>query len=131
MAVHTEGKHAGEFLVREFDPEHNREVGIVTSGQNLKAGHVVAIVADKLVAMPGTLATDGSLTAEAVGILWDNVNASSTGPLGAADIAGCPYIARGPAVVKASALTFPTETTEGDEQALVTAQLKALGIIVR
>ena len=44
MTTLTEGQHAGEFLVAEWDIRASREEITVLSGQNLKAGHVVGKV---------------------------------------------------------------------------------------
>ncbi len=40
----SEGRHAGEFIAMEQDPNFTREAVTVLSGQNLKAGHVVGKV---------------------------------------------------------------------------------------
>ena len=42
MASLTEGKHAGEFLLSESNGDRSRENITVLSGENLKAGHVIA-----------------------------------------------------------------------------------------
>lgn len=130
MTTFTEGKHPGEFLLSEANGHRSRKTGTVLSGQALVAGQVVALSGGKLIAMPGTLDTDGNLTATAVGVMFDNVDASSAGPFGAGDRAGAVYIARD-AEVLADKLTFPDETTDGDEQAQVTTQLASLGIVCR
>lgn len=130
MTVLTEGKHAAAFIVSEANNTRSRKTGTVASGQTLVAGQVVQLSAGKLVAKDGTLNTALEAVTAAEGIMWDNVDASSTGPLGATDIAGCVYIARD-AEVNGSELTYPTETTAGGEEAAVNASLATLGIIVR
>lgn len=42
MASLSEGKHTGEFILSEANGDRSRENIIVLSGENLKAGHVVA-----------------------------------------------------------------------------------------
>lgn len=42
MALQTEGKHAGEFLLGPYMSDHVLEKVTVLSGQNLKVGHVIA-----------------------------------------------------------------------------------------
>lgn len=125
MTTLTEGRHAGEFLVSEANGDRSRETGTLLSGQNLKAGTVLGrTAAGKLKALPGDLDSNGGLEASAVGILWDNVDAS------AGDVAGVVYIARD-AEVNGAELTYPPETTNGGEEALTNASLALIGIIVR
>jgi hypothetical protein len=129
MTVLTEGKHRGEFIVSEANNTRSRKTGTVALGQNLVAGQLVALSGGSLIAMPGTLDTAGALTATCVGVLFDNYDATTDGDAGAA-IAGAVYIDRDAEVLGAE-LTYPTETTDGDEAALCNVQLAALGIVVR
>lgn len=129
MTTLTEGKHSSEFIVSEANGDRSRATGTVTAAQNLVAGQVVQFTGGKLVAQSGAVDTAGALVTAPAGILLENRNASTTGPYGATDWTGCVYIARD-AEVQLSALTFPTETTVG-EQALVVAALATLGIICR
>ena len=125
MTVFTEGRHAGEYLIWEADPSYSRETGTVASGENLAAGTVLKDDGTgKLVAATGDLATDGSLQEAAVGVLYDNVDAT------AGDIAGAVYTARS-STVELAALTYPAETTSGGEQAAIIASLLAAGIRTR
>lgn len=66
MSTITETKHAGEFLVREFDPSFNREQITVNSGQDLGActvlGRLLSIGAATFV---GTVGTRGAVTVAA------------------------------------------------------------------
>lgn len=129
MTVLTEGRHAGEFMVSEANNTRSRETGTVVSGQNLVAGQVVQFDNDgKLTAFTAVEGSDGDLVTEAAGILYDNVDASATGAN--ADVTGVAYIARD-AEVNGGELTYPTETTDGGEEAHAIASLKLLGIIVR
>lgn len=64
MAVATEGKHAGEFLVQD-EGEASRETVTVLSGQNLSAGHVVGRVDRGIggLAIPAVVGTgNGTMT---------------------------------------------------------------------
>jgi hypothetical protein len=125
MTTLNESLHAGSHIAWEANPMFTRETATVASGQNLKAGEVVMLSGGNLVALDGTLATDGSLTNTPAGVMFDGVDATD----GA--IADCVYTARGPAIVKAADITFPTETTAGGQKAATIAALKALNIIVR
>lgn len=124
MTTLTEGRHAGEFLVSEASGTRSRATGTVASGQNLVAGQVVMLSGGNLVAMSGSLDSDGDLVNAPEGVIWGNVDATD----GA--IAGVPYIARD-AEVNGDELTYPDVTSDGDEVAKVNAGLAALGIIVR
>lgn len=69
----TEGTHAGEFIVSESNGSRSRETVVVTSGQNLVAGAIVATVAGKLVEYDNA---DDAGAEIATGILFDAVDAS-------------------------------------------------------
>lgn len=127
--TYTEGPRAGEFRLSRDDAMGSRTVenGTVAQGQNLVAGQLVMLSGGKLVAQDGELTTDGELVTKPCGIVIDNVNASSTGSNADTPAA---YVARDEAV-KGPFLTFPDETTDGDERALCVAALAELGIIVR
>lgn len=122
MPVLTEGQHAGEFLVREFDPEFNREVVTVVSGQALAAGAVIGkITLSGKYAAYDNAAADG--TEAAAGILYAAVDASAADAEGVA-------ILRGPAVVNTAELVWDA----GQDAAAQTAglvDLAALDIIAR
>jgi hypothetical protein len=124
MTVLTETRHAGEYIKSEANGDRSRETGTVASGQDLAAGEVVMLSGGELVAHDGLLDTQGDVITPAVGIMFDAVDATG----GA--VTGAVYTARDSEVV-AAALTFPTETTAGGEQAGVTASLATLGIIAR
>ncbi|HEX9647064.1 MAG TPA: head decoration protein [Alphaproteobacteria bacterium] len=126
MATKTEGKHAAEFLVSEANGTLSRETATVKSGQNLVAGEVVEKDVDgKLIAFSAGVDSDGAVLVEAVGIMWDNVDASATGAN--ADVPGQVYIAR-LAEVNDGEITYPTETSDGGEKALAIASLEKLHI---
>jgi len=125
MATKTEGKHAGEFMVSEANGFRSRATGTVLSGQDLVAGEIVERDGNaKLKALSGLADTAGDLITQAAGIMWDNVDAT------AGDVAGAVIIERD-AEVNEGELTFPTETSDGNEKANAIASLAALGIIVR
>jgi hypothetical protein len=130
MATRTEGKHPFEFLISEGNGDRSREVGTVEAAQNLAAGTIIVMSGGKLIAMLGTLNTDLTLAENVEGVVLNNVNASATGHFGEADWPGQPYIKRA-AEVNGGDLTYPVETTDGNEKMQIDAQLKALGIIVR
>lgn len=131
MAVSNEGKHRGEFILSEAPGTRSRATGTVVSGQNLVAGQLVKLDGGgKLTALTNAKDTAGNLTDSVVGIMEDNVNASSTGPYGAGDRAGAVYIARD-AEVNQAELTFPAEDTAADVETQAVTQLAGLGIICR
>jgi hypothetical protein len=120
MTSLTEGNHAGEFLLSEATGNRSRENVILVSGQDLPAGTVVGkITASGKYAVVSQGASDGTQTA--VGVLYDNVDAS------AADTE-CVIIARDAEVIE-DELLFGNESPAE----LVTAktELAAVGIIVR
>ena len=124
MTTLTEGKRAGEFLVSEANGTRSRRTGTLLSGQDLQAGTVICSQGGKLRALPGDLDSNGGLEAAAIGILWDNVDASG------GDVTGVVYIGSD-AEVNGEELVYPPETTNGGEEALTNASLALLNIIVR
>lgn len=100
-----------EFLISEARGTRSREVGTVKSGENLKAGTIVALDTAKLVAWQ---AGD-----TAVGIIAKDYDASE------ADVPDALYIARS-AEVDGSLLTYPE-----DSATEAAADLLALKIVVR
>ncbi len=115
MTVLTEGKHAGEFIVSEGNGFISRETGTIVSGQNLVAGTVLGkITASGKYTAYSDGAADGSQTA--VGVLFDNVDAS------AGDVGGAVIIAR-------LAEVNGNELTGNDANG--TTDLAALDILVR
>lgn len=125
MAVLTEGRHTGEFILTEANGQRSREAATVVSGQDLDVGEVVQVDGDgKLTAFVDVQNSDGSQVDEAAGIVIYAADAS------AADVTGIAYIARD-AEVNDNLLKFPTETTTGGEKALTIVSLALLGIIVR
>ena len=123
MTTFTEGPHTAEFILSESNGHFSRENGTVASGQDLEAGEVVQLSGGELVAFSAALNTAGTLITEAAGILLEKVDATA----GAKKAA---YIARD-AEVNLNLLTYPAETTDGDEEANTIASLKLLGIITR
>lgn len=123
MAMLTEGKHAGGFLVWEVLREFNRETITIASGAGKVAPGTVL----------GKITTGGKYTGLApaatngsqnpAGILWAAVDASAADALGV-------VILRGPAIVNRNDLVWPAGATEAQITAATTA-LAALGIVLR
>lgn len=126
-ASFTEGKHAGEFIVSEANGTLSREVITVASGQNLVDGQLIQLSSGKAVAKDTLLNTAGSFISAIEGIIIGNHNRTSTGPQGAADEVGVPYIKR-LAEVKLSALTLPAGSSQIAEAKV---ELAAKNIVVR
>ena len=119
MATLTEGMYPAEFLVSEASGTRSRAVGTLASGNNLDAGTVVGVItASGKYADYDADAADGTETA--AGVLLAPVDASS------AD-ADCVVIVRD-AEVNADELTW---TDQANDETAGTADLAALGIIVR
>ncbi len=133
MVTKTEGRHAGEFLISEMPGGGpggglSRESKTVAKGQNLVAGEIIMLSGGKIVAHDGLLDTAGDVVTPVEGILWDKIDASSTGE--DADVLNQAYIER-LAEVADGDLAFPTETTAGGEKAAVTASLLLRNIKIR
>lgn len=125
MTTLTEGRHAAEFVLSEANGQRSRASAAVTVGQTLVVGQIVQDDGSGgLTAMTGSLDSLGALVAQAKGILL------YAGASTSADIATVSYIARD-AEVNGNLLTFPTETSTGNERNLTIASLALLGIIVR
>src|SRR5262245_11206975 len=123
MATLTEGRHTAEFILSEANGNRSRENGTLVSGQNLKAGAIlIDNGAGKLTAATA-VGTAGDLDGDVEGILIEAVDATN------GDMP-CAYLARD-AEVNQHALTFPTESTAGGEQAAAIAALLTLGIVCR
>ncbi len=130
MSNLTEGNYLADWLLWEANPQFNREVVTVLSGQKLASGAVVAKRDDgqnagKVVEYEG----DGSnATATCVGVLMYPVDASATGHN--ADWPGV-MLARGPAVISKAGLTYKTGESTVDDIPEALADLLALGIVAR
>ena len=123
MTTHTEGKHAGGFLVWEVLRDYTRETITVASGAGkLEPGTVLGKITTggKYTGL-APAATNGSQTA--AGILWAGVDAS------AADAPGV-VVLRGPTLVNQHELVWPDGATEAQITAATTA-LATIGIILR
>jgi hypothetical protein len=125
MTTLTEGRHAAEFVLSEAAGTRSRESAAIDVGQDLDVGQIVEDDGSgNLTAMTGTLNTAGALITQAKGILlYAGVSTTAVAQTVA-------YIARD-AEVNGNLLTFPTETSTGDERNLTIASLALLGIIVR
>ena len=122
MATYTEATNLGDLLKREFEPIYNRESVTLITGQNLTLGAVLGkITASGKYTAVAPSASDGSQTASAV--LLADVDATSADKKAV-------ILARGPAVVAADFLVWPSGATSGQKTA-ATAQLVALGIVAR
>lgn len=125
MTTLTEGRHAAEFVLSEANGVRSRESAAVAVGQTLTVGTIVQDDgAGALTAMTGTLDSNGDLVTQAKGIVL-YAGASDT-----AESQTIAYLARD-AEVNGNLLTFPTETSDGDERTKTIASLALLGIIVR
>ncbi len=113
-AAQNEGKHAGEFIVSDYDPNYAVETGTLSSGQKAVDGQLLQITGGELVAKNATLNTAGAFTTPIEGIVIGNWDASATGTN--ADIPDVPYIKRGPLVVKDAAITYPSTPTKDEAQ---------------
>lgn len=120
MTTYNEGLGAGGHLASEANGSRSREEGVVVSGQDLNAGHVVAVdgAGKYLELVPG--AADG--TEDAVGVLYDAVDATGGDANGIVHVRDCE-------VVDAE-LTWPDGITSGQKDTAI-SQLAAAGIIVR
>lgn len=131
MAVKTEGKHAGEFIVSELPSHGSRSTGTVKQGENLVAGQVVEKDGDgKLVAFTATLDVSEDLITQAAGVLFDNVDASASGTN--ADVPGAVFL-DWTAVLNLAECTIPAENpgTTKSEQDVTLESLARLGIKLR
>lgn len=121
MTTLTEGRYAGEHLISEASGTRSRDVVTLVVGQNLPAGAVLGkITASGKHTLLAPAATDGSEVAAAV--LFAPVNAS------AADKAA--VVTARDTEVHGACLTWPAGIDAGDK-AGATAELKALGIVIR
>jgi len=127
MTVFTEARHTAEFILSEANGSRSRENGIVKSGEILAAGQLVQLDTGKLVAFDGATDSAGDLLVEATGIVLGPIDASATGTNADTPVA---YLARD-AEVNDNLLTFPEETSGGNEHANAVASLALLGILVR
>ena len=122
MAILTEGKHDGEFIVSESNGTRSRSTGTLLSGEDLEAGTLLGQITTggKLIQYD----PDASTGEESVyAILVNNTDASS------ADVLGVAIFIRDGEVNEAE-LTYNTSPTEG-EITTANTELAALGIIVR
>ena len=121
MTTLTEGRYTGEHLISEANGTRSRDVVTLISGQNLPPGAVLGkITASGKYTLLAPAATDGSEVAAAV--LFAAVNAS------AADKAA--VVNARDTEVQGACLTWPAGIDAGDK-AVATAELKALGIVIR
>lgn len=130
MATKVEGKHAGEFIMREQPIQYGREAAVVASGQNLVDGQLVQLSGGKLIAKATTLnSAQTAFTVPIEGIIIGNWNQSASGPDGAVDSADpAPYLKRGPAILRDESVTFPVGATQ---KSVALTALAAMGIITR
>lgn len=122
MTTFIEGKHRGEFLHSEANRTQSRDAVTVASSVSLVAGTVMGkITASGKWKILAPAASDG--TQNAAGVLYDNVDAS------AGDVVGAAMITRA-AEVNGAEITWPAGIS-GPQTVTATAQLAALGILVR
>ena len=121
MAILSEGKHTGEFIVSQANGARSRGTGTVLSGETLEVGELVGIVtASGKYAAYDNGADDGRETV--AGISYAEVDASS------GDVTGAVFVLRD-AEVRATDLTY--NTAVAGEITTANTELEALGIIVR
>ncbi len=122
MASYSESNYLGDVVKREFEPIYNRETVTLISGQNLAIGAVLGkITASGKYTAVAPAASNGSEVASAVLLAATDASGGDT---------PCVILARGPAVVAADFLVWPSGATSGQKTA-ATAQLVALGIVAR
>jgi Bacteriophage lambda head decoration protein D len=121
MTAKLESSHPGEYLLNEFDPNHNRDVITLASGQDLKGGAVLGKLSSGKFAAYDNGASDGSETA--AGVLWDDTDATD------GDVE-CVAHVRGPVIVKKPELKWADGQSDSDITAGL-ADLTAIGIVAR
>jgi hypothetical protein len=120
MAVITESRQAGEFILAEANGTISREQVTIGAG-NLDAGTVLGrITASGNYVILAPAASDGSQTA--AGVLFQDVNATAAAQRGVAIVRH--------AEVRTGALAWPVGITAPQRTAAI-SQLAALGILVR
>jgi hypothetical protein len=120
MTTFTEAAHAAEFILSEANGHRSREEAEIATGQTLVAGQVVQFNTGKLTAFTADPDTNGDPLVAACGIA---IYAGTAGDKIA-------YLARD-AEVNLNLITYPDETTTGNEEADTIASLALLGIITR
>lgn len=125
MTTYSEELGAGGHLVSEANGARSRETGVVLAGQDLKAGHVVAVDGDGKYLELAPAASDG--TEDAVGILYDAVHAVDDAGDNA-DTEGLVHVRD--CEVNDAELTWPDGITPTQKDTAI-SQLAAAGIIVR
>ncbi len=121
MTVLKEGPHTGEYIISEANGTRSREVVTLASGTAGIVGRVLGEVTASGKYVPlAPAASDGS--EQAAAILYDNVDATD------ADHAA--VVTARDTEVRGSSLSWPAAIDE-EKQAAATADLLALGIVIR
>lgn len=121
MVTLTETTHANEGLISEANNERSREAVTVISGEDLGSMAVIGVItASGKVTELAPAAGDGSEAA--AGVMYDAVDASSADAPGVIYARDCE--------LSADLIAWPSGIT-APQQAAATAELKALGIILR
>ena len=117
----TEGKHAGEHLVWEANPQHCRDSAVIASGNKLDVGAVVGKVtaSGKYVGF-SPAATDGSEVP--AGLLYDAVDATLADENG--------VVSSRTSTASSGEVTWPTGITVAEQTAAI-AELAKIGIVLR
>jgi Bacteriophage lambda head decoration protein D len=127
MAVKTELRHDGGFLLSEADGTRSREVCTIAAGHVLQPGTVLGALSSGGEAISYVNdASDGSEAA--IGILLNGIDTSITGTNAATKAT---YIARDAEVNGHELLWGETVDQESTDIAAGVADLAALGIILR
>lgn len=120
MTTFTEAAHAAEFILSESNGHRSREEREIATGITLVAGQVFQLTAGKATTFTGTVDSNGALVTQAAGIaIYPGTAGEKIATL------------ERDAEVNINCLTYPAETTSGDEEANTIASLKLLGIITR
>src|SRR5579871_6964931 len=123
--VFNENPRRADCILSEGKGHISREVGVLASGQNLNAGTVLQLTgAGKLTRFTAVNDSSGNLIKDAIGVLYDNVDASG------GDVKNVVYVAR-LAEVQLAKITYPAESSHGNEKAHTLASLANLDIIAR
>lgn len=120
MTTYTETAHTGEFILSEANGHRSRGSRTIATGVTLVAGEVFQLSGDEATTFTGDLDSEGALETQAAGIAIAAGAAGETIATLERD-----------AEVNLNLITYPAETTYGDEEDNTIASLALLGIITR
>lgn len=124
MATLTERFHNQGFLISEAPGHQSRDKVTILSGENLRAGAVIAKItaSGKYVAIDHAMSAEADGTTTAAGVLLEDCDASSADTIGVAILRN--------AEVNQNELVWPDAMQESEKAAARTT-LRTLGIISR